>query len=271
MWKFLRFPGEEFLQRSAVLVACLGLAIAVGCRQETPPKTEGPAAEAVAKPKEEKLGKSKPSPGRDVLGRMVDAYRKASSYADAGAVHLLAEAGGKKIIDESADFSLTLVRPNQVRLQAYTAMLVCDGKKIYAAIKGLPGQVMVRDAPKRLTLKTLFTDRILTSALTQGIAGAMPQIVLLLGDDPMKALLGDAEAPVLSESGQIAGRDCYRVEIKRSEGVATFWIILCMFSVKYFNSTEGRLSKKMGGDAEQSNPPASAPASTREPITIEWW
>ncbi len=224
MWQLLRFPVEGFFERSAVLVACLGLAIAVGCRQETPPTTEGPTAEAVAKPKEEKLDKSKPGSGREVLTRMVDAYRKASSYADAGTVHLLAEAGGKKVIDQSVDFSLTLVRPNQVRLQAYMAMLVCDGKKIYAAIKALPGQVVVRDAPPRVTLKTLFSDRILTSALTQGIAGAMPQLVLLLADDPMKALLRDAAEPALSESGQIAGRDCYRVQIKQPEGTATYWI-----------------------------------------------
>jgi len=46
--------------------------------------------EAVAKPKAEKLDKSKPGSGREVLTRMVDAYRKASSYADAGTVHLLA-------------------------------------------------------------------------------------------------------------------------------------------------------------------------------------
>jgi len=225
MWQLLRFPVEGFVQRSAALVACLALAIAVGCRQETPPTTEGSAAvEAVAKPKAEKLDKSKPSSGREVLSRMVDAYRKASSYADAGTVHLLAEAGGKKVIDQSVDFSLTLVRPNQVRVQAYMAMLVCDGKKVYAAIKALPGQVMVRDAPQRVTLKTLFTDRILASALTQGIAGAMPQLVLLLADDPMKALLRDAEQPVLSEPGQIAGRECYRVQVKQPEGTATYWI-----------------------------------------------
>ncbi len=104
------------------------------------------------------------------------------------------------------------------------AMLVCDGKKLYAAIGDLPGQVLVKDAPKRLTLKTLFADRMLAAALTQGIAGAMPQVMLLLADEPMKALLHDAEEPALSEPGQIGDRDCYRVQIKRPDGTATFWI-----------------------------------------------
>ncbi len=155
---------------------------------------------------------------------MVAAYHKASSYADAGTLHLLAEGGGKKIIDETVNFSLTLVRPNQVRIQGYMATLVCDGKKLYAAIRQLPGQVVVKHAPKRLTLKSLFADRILASGLTQGIAGPMPQIVLLFADDPLKAMLNEAEEPALSEPGQIGDRGCYRVQIKRPDGTATFWI-----------------------------------------------
>jgi thiol-disulfide isomerase/thioredoxin len=225
MSQFLRRPVSRFFQYAAVFAAYFGLIVGVGCRQETPPKTEGqPPAEVVAKPAAEKPNKSKPSSGRDVLSRMVETYRKASSYADAGTVHLLAEGGGKKVIDESANFSLTLLRPNQVRVQVYMATLVCDGKKLYAALGELPGQVLVKDAPKRLTLKTLFADRILASALTQGIAGAMPQIMLLLADDPIKALLHDAEEPALSEPGQIGDRGCYRVQIKRPDGTATFWI-----------------------------------------------
>ena len=78
--------------------------------------------------------------------------------------------------------------------------------------------------PKRLTLKNLFADRILAGAMTQGIAGAMPQVMLLLADEPMKALLHDAEEPALSEPGQIGDRGCYRVQIKRPDGTATFWI-----------------------------------------------
>ena len=224
MAQFLRIPGGKFFQTLAVLAAGLGLALGGGCRQETPPKTESPA-EVVAKPKAEKPEKSKLSSGREVLTpHMVEAYHKASSYADAGTLHLLAEGGGKKVIDETVNFSLTLVRPNQVRIQAYMATLVCDGKKLYAAIRELPGQVVVEDAPKRLTLKTLFADRILASGLTQGIAGPMPQIKLLLADDSLKALLHDAEEPALSELGQIGDRSCYRVQIKQPDGTATYWI-----------------------------------------------
>jgi thiol-disulfide isomerase/thioredoxin/outer membrane lipoprotein-sorting protein len=229
----------RFVQHSAAIAACLALTWAVGCKPETPPKTEEqpaktegqpaktegqPPAEAVVKPAAEKTGKAKASSGREVLDRMIEAYRKASSYADAGTVHLLAEGGGKKVYDESADFSMTLVRPNKVRLQVYGVTLVCDGKKLYASIADLPGQVLVKDAPPRFTLKTLFADRILAKALTQGMAGPTPQLMLLLADEPIKALLHDAEEPALSEPGQIADRACYRVQIKRPDGTAVYWI-----------------------------------------------
>ena len=47
---------------------------------------------------------------------------------------------------------------------------------------------------------------------------------LLLGDDPLDALLRDFEEPQLSESGEIQGRQCYRVKLKGRDGTATFWI-----------------------------------------------
>lgn len=75
-----------------------------------------------------------------------------------------------------------------------------------------------------MTLKTLVGDQMLARALTQGIAGPTPQLMLLLADDPIKALLHDAEEPTLSEPGQIADRPCYRVQIKRPDGTAVYWI-----------------------------------------------
>ena len=225
MLPFSRSQGNRFVTRSAIFAACFGLALAMGCQKSAPPKAETPATpETVAKPEAAKPDQSKALSGREVLSRMILTYRKATTYADAGTVHLLVEGGGQKIVDETANFSLTLVRPDKVRLQAYQAMLVCDGKKLYASIEDQPDQVLEKSAPARVTLKTLYSDRMLAMALTQGIAGAMPQVVLLLADEPMKALLSDAAEPVLAESGQIDGRDCYRVRIERPDGTATFWI-----------------------------------------------
>lgn len=224
MSQLLSTPIDVRVRSWAAFAGCLGLAMVVGCQRAESPKKEGPATEVVAKPKAEPVADVKPRSASEVLDRMVAAYQKAESYADAGTVHLVAEAGGEKIIDETANYSLTLERPNRVRLQAYQAMLVCNGEKIYGAIEDQPGMVMVRPAPATLTLQTLYADRELSMALTQSFAGATPQVMLLLAAEPMKALLRDAEEPVLSEPGKIDARDYYRVKVKRPEGTATFWI-----------------------------------------------
>ncbi len=187
-------------------------------------QVHGPgASESAAKPTEERAKSDAKTPsGREVLDRMVAAYRKASTYADAGTVRLLAEAGEKKI-DNTADFSTALVRPNKLRVQAYAATLVCDGQKLCAKVSDVPGGVGQR-APARLTLKSLDMDMVVRMAMNEGFGGATPQPLLLLADQPLDALLRDSEEPVLSQSGQIDGRDCYRVQVKTSYGMATFWI-----------------------------------------------
>ena len=155
---------------------------------------------------------------------MAAAYRKASSYADMGTAHLLAEADGRKIEDESTKFLVAFVRPNKIHLQAYAAELVCDGKKLYAYARNVPDQVLVRPAPPRLTMKNVLPDRVVAVEMNRGFAGGLPQLALLLGDDPLDALLRDFEEPQLSESGEIQGRQCYRVKLKGRDGTATFWI-----------------------------------------------
>jgi preprotein translocase subunit SecG len=45
-------------------------------------------------------------------------------------------------------------------------------------------------------------------------------------------------------------------------GVAAFWIVLCMISVKYFGGGTSRLGE---GGADETKPGATAPASTERP------
>ncbi|MEN6405114.1 MAG: redoxin domain-containing protein [Thermoguttaceae bacterium] len=205
---------------------CLGLALALGCKPaatpKSEPKTTKDAASAKAAPTD-RAAASKLS-AREVLDRMAETYRKATSYADAGEVRLLAEAGREKVIDQTAPFSMTMVRPNKIRMQSQFAVLVCDGTKLFAAVEGQPDQVLERPAPTKMTPQTMFADQVLAGALMQGLGGPMPQIALLLVEDPIAIYLQDADPPTLSEPGQIAGDDCYRVQIKRQDGVTTFWI-----------------------------------------------
>ena len=107
----------------------------------------------------------------------------------------------------------------------------------------------MRPAPRRITLNTLFADRVLAMGLMQGFAGAMPQVLLLLADEPMKALLRDAVGdPVLSESGQIDGRNCYRVEIKRPDGTTTFWVDQETFILRRVVLPTDEIRDRIGGE-----------------------
>jgi thiol-disulfide isomerase/thioredoxin/outer membrane lipoprotein-sorting protein len=205
-----------------MLIVCL--AMAAGCSREDSkiPSLLKETKEAAQTPDDFFEG-GKATTGREVFNRMVIAYRKANTYADAGQIHLTAEAGSEKIIDTTLSYSLTWERPDKIRVQSCQGMVVCNGKEVFAAIEDLPGQVVQKKAPIRVTMKTLYADRILASALTQGI-GVLPQAILLLSENPMKSLLGDDENPKLLESGQIDGRDCYRVRTKGPDGDATFWV-----------------------------------------------
>jgi len=219
--------ADAFPSRCMMLAACLGLVIAVGCQREATPPAKGPvSAEPETKPEPAKTDDSasaEPDTGIEVFRRMIDAYHAASSYADAGTLRLRAEAGGQKLIDQISNYSVTLDRPNKLRLLAYRAMLVCDGNEIQAAIESIPNQVLAKPAPVKASLNLLRMDPNLAMAIGD-FAGPPPPLFLLLSEAPMKTLLRDTEEPTLIKSGQIEGRDCYRVQIKRPDGVGVFWI-----------------------------------------------
>ena len=219
------FPEKKHLKHIAAIVVCLGLAISLGCsRGDSSKEKESPESDADAQV-EKKLPPQKPKPltGREILQRMVAAYQNATSYSDHGQVRLRAVVGGRDM-DLAAPFSMALVRPDKLRLEAYQAMVVCDGTTFFAAIKDIPDQVLQRPASGRLSIGSLVTDPMLAEAWSQGFGGAMPQVLLLLGKDPLKNLLSDTKEVAVSEPGEIDGRACYRLRIKRPEGTATFWI-----------------------------------------------
>ena len=217
------------LSGPALTILGLGLAWTSfsGCGGSKTPadaKSQTPAAKpSSTKPNEISLPASGSTGAQDVLKNMVAAYKRAPGYADAGKVHLTVTPDPNQISGE-ANFAVTFVRPNKIRMEVYQAAVVCDGKKFYAAVQDLPGQVLEREAPANLTLQSVHADGILDATLRSGFAGPPPQMLFLLADDPLKVLLQDAEVTVLEEPAKIADRDCYRVQVKRPDGKAVFWI-----------------------------------------------
>ena len=219
------------LHGAVIATAFLALAITAGCQRGESPKAKEAASSPATKSdkgdnKTASEDAAKPPTAREVLERMVAAYRKAASYIDYGAVRHVVEADGKIVEDNTAKFSLAFVRPNKLRFQAYKAELVCNGKTLYAYISDsdMSGQVLRRPAPERMTMKNVLPDWAIMMEMNGGFAHGMPQIPLLLGKEPLDMLLGDQGAPELSEPGDIAGHGCYRVKVKGPDGTATFWI-----------------------------------------------
>jgi thiol-disulfide isomerase/thioredoxin len=207
---------------SAAALMCFS----IGCNRGESGKA-GDASQAAGKETKsaaESTSKSgkKLDTGRAVLEAMAKAYRSAKTYNDKGSLKLSIQAGEEKI--EKVDFLVAFQRPNKLRMEVYQANVVIDGKNLYATIGELPGQVLEKTAPAELTMKSVYCDAILTSFLTNGFAGAAPQLLLLLNDDALDIILRDAEEPKLVESGQIGDRECYRVQIRRLDGLTVMWI-----------------------------------------------
>ena len=209
----------------ALVALCLGLLLAcssgcgknVGVGQPKAPKTPADGTKPAAAPAQQ------PKTARGVLEAMVKAYKDCKSYADAGTVRLQA-AGGDQKIDQSVEFSVTMARPNKIRMHVYEGILVSDGKQLNAAVLSLPDQVLSRKAPEKLNIQDVYSDEILSASITQGFAGPSPQLVLLLVDEPLKAFLHGADEPEFAEPGKLGERDYFRVSITRPDGTSVFWI-----------------------------------------------
>jgi len=164
-----------------------------------------------------------PRTGREVFERMAAAYQSATSYADQGELRTLVQQNGE-IKNQQAPFALAFERPDRLRLEAFQAKVLLDSEKLYAAVRSLPEQVVVRDGPEELSLRLIDRSPVLSPVLGEQFASTSVRLVLLMADDPLPLLLGEAEPPELVTPDQIGGRACHRVRVRRDGQTATFWV-----------------------------------------------
>ncbi|HEY5315012.1 MAG TPA: redoxin domain-containing protein [Pirellulales bacterium] len=166
---------------------------------------------------------AEPKTAREVLQRMVAAYHQAKTYADGGEARITYTADGRNFND-AFNFSVTLERPNNVRVNVYTCNLVCDGKRLQAAIEELPDQVLSVPAPERLVTSDIFRNEPLYKTMAEQVAGGPIQLALLLDDEPpLPGLVGE-QVPKLLEPMKHPDGPCYRVQIDGDAGKLVFWI-----------------------------------------------
>lgn len=209
-----RRSGRELMIAAAGL-----LALAAGC-------TQG-CAKGEAKPPAKDPGP--PKTGLEVIERVVEAYHKADRYQDHG--HLLVHyVCNGEVIDEKHDFSLAMSGPNRLRMRAYDALVVCDGRDFYATLDEAPGEVLDVTAPEELSPLIVYRDPVLGKALNK-IVGSIP-LALFLDPKPQPSLVFNAQAPDLDSPEKIDGRPCYRVRIDRREGTMVLWVDQQTFVVR---------------------------------------
>jgi thiol-disulfide isomerase/thioredoxin len=203
---------------ATVLVLVSGVLLAGGCKK--------PSAEDAKKEAENTAAASvggQLKSANDVLAKMAAAYKNATSYDDHGTLQATIQTS-KQNSDKKFDFAVAMQRPGKLLAHIYGATICSDGRQWHAFLQGMPGTVVGREAPKQLTIEAILADRILGEALTKEGGGMSPILVLLLADDPLKPLLGDAQTPTLGDPADIDGHACYRVDAKRSEGTVSFWV-----------------------------------------------
>ncbi len=159
-----------------------------------------------------------------LLAEMVDAYKTATSYEDAGELHILAEGdGGQTEESPPIPFSVAFERPNRIRVHSLQASVVGDGQQLRATAESLSDQVLVLASPEKLNPEIFSADELLDSAMRGQIGLGLPQIALLLDADPLKALAEGGKALVL-EDAKFQDATCHRVAVQGSQGTSVFWI-----------------------------------------------
>jgi outer membrane lipoprotein-sorting protein/peroxiredoxin len=232
---------REPLAWVATLAILLGLMCA-GCKQAEPAaekaekkgekkaaaaqKTASGSLEELSAPDEGQASGPQPT-DREILAKMVDAYKKAKSYVDKGVLDLRMTSGGQPA-NESADYSVAFARPDKLRMHVFSGVVVDDGKQFHAFSKEFLGEYVECAATAKLTLRAIFDDGLLGRSMfsgpTQGYSMVPVQLVLLLANDPLKTLLHDAKDPELLEPTKIGEFMCYRVRAVRPDGAVVFWI-----------------------------------------------
>ncbi len=168
------------------------------------------------------------------LEKSAAAYARVTSYEDSGRVVLSYKFDGKPTQD-IAPLALAYESPNRLGMRAYQVQagptqnrfrLKVESKANAAStpVSSLSKQVISRELPKQLTMPWLLADRIAVEHWAAGLAGSPPQIELLLGQEPFRALLDGATSVTLDGQGTESGQTYQIVKVMRGPARYRLWI-----------------------------------------------
>lgn len=212
----------------AWFLGVLALSTYVGCDR---------TAELAEKDREpQRVGKLVATPNDSVdpsaiswLEKSAAAYARATTYQDAGRVVLSYKFDGKPTQD-IAPLAVAYESPNRIGLKAYQVLAGSTPNRFRLKVQSqgaptaLSKQIISRELPKQLTMPWLLTDQIAVGHWAAGLAGSPPQMELLLGKEPYRALLDGATSVALDGEGTDGGQACKIVKIARGDARYRLWI-----------------------------------------------
>jgi hypothetical protein len=209
----------------------LSLLFIVGCSKTSngPPSkvsASSPSPAAAAAPSENKKSPAEWT-ANEILQQLLARYRQAKTYRDNAVVRLSFRRAGQQMAEE-VPAAVALQRPDKLSIIAYQATVKCDGKELKARIdeppNNLDGQIVIRPAPKTLTLTELASDELLYDTLCSRLRRQPIQLELLLESGGLVAAFGSDVACKRLDDGKHQGRDCFRVEVPSPGGAFVFWV-----------------------------------------------
>lgn len=217
----MRYGNVSPISRATMLVAALSLL--AGC-EPAGSSSNSPAANSNTAGNQPAAEKAHSELSADeLLDKMIAAYRNAKGYEDSGKVIFrVTEKGQEPREDRGNSLSVTFDRPNKLRLHAFEGIVVSDGDRLHATIRGLPEQILERPSPEKLAFHDLTNDKLLGQALGISVGFDVPQLRLLVSDDP----LGDKSKRTAKrlKDEMHDGIQCHRVQITSEQGKSVYWL-----------------------------------------------
>jgi thiol-disulfide isomerase/thioredoxin len=157
------------------------------------------------------------SGAREVLKEVARAYQALPAYADHGEFVMTVRLGGTTHATRTSA-SLTLARPNKLRVDAGGAVLVSDGTTLTTVVAASK-KYASEPAPKLVTFQTVAGGPV--GSLLFGGPGGPPLLMvagLLLGDEPARAVLDQGETLELEDDREFEGQSCRVVRVESPAG-----------------------------------------------------
>ncbi len=207
---------------SSILCFALGLMAFLfsGC-DRTKPVTEQSA------PAGTRLVKADSGVSR-LLEQSTAAYARLQSYSDSARVVLSYKVAGRAMQD-IAPLAIAFERPNRLGIRAYQVRAGVTDQRFHIRLTpnaehAEGAQVVSRALPKQLDESWLLSDVIAHRHLSAGLAGAPPQLDLLLGDTPFQSLLDPSAEVTLDGEGSEGNQRFHIIRFQRGSARYRLWL-----------------------------------------------